>query len=391
MKETIQLIKENWPLILSILVPLYEVVVRKIPTSSPWWSILHILGTVISNNAKQGYKHITIIALFVLFSLPSFGQLNATYKAYFSVNTDSATVRTQTKNLFAAYGKSGALYFNKQSDKWRVSVDTVWRDLFASGGSGSNIYTGTSPTTITVGGLNSGSAILGQTYTQILQSILVPYINPVFTSFTNTQTTPVETGITLSGSKTFTWGITLGSGTVPTIDIFDNTASSTLLAGTPNDGTQAVTITTIQLNSSGATQSWKGVGNNTTPSGTFNSSNYVVTAYFSDFYGATAAAATTSAQVRALPSNRFQTPGANTFILNTGTTLQIFQVDLPPGITITQVIDLDALNANITSQYVATGTIAVNDAGSTPRTYNNYVCTLGSPYSSSHRHQITTN
>jgi hypothetical protein len=234
------------------------------------------------------------------------------------------------------------------------------------------------------------AAWAGLTPVQAMLDAAIAYINPVFNSFSNGQSSPVEVGTTLSGSKTFIWSITVNSGTVPTIDIYDNTAATTLLAGTPNSGSQAATITTIQLNSTGATQSWKGIGNNTSPTGTFNSSNYVVTAYFYRFYGPTSSSPTTSSAVRGLPSNSFHT-GATTFTLNTGTTNTIFVVALPPGVTISSVIDLDALNANITSQYVLTGTVNVLDAGSTNRTYNIYQMTLGSPYSSSHRHSITTN
>lgn len=249
-------------------------------------------------------------------------------------------------------------------------------------------YKGASPTTVTVGGLSSGSTILNRTYDSILQAVLVPYINPVFNSFSVTgQATTVEVGTTISGSKTFTWSIAPGSGTVPTIDIFDNTASSTLLAATPNDGTQAVTVATIQLNANAATQSWKGIGNNTSPAGTFNSSNFVVTARFFDFFGNTSSNSTTSAQVRALPQNVFHT-GAFTNNLNTGSTNTIFEYACQ--CTISQVLDLDALNANITSQYVLSGTVNVNDAGGTPRSTNIYRMTVGSPYSSNHRHQITT-
>ena len=161
-----------------------------------------------------------------------------------------------------------------------------------------------------------------------------------------------------------------------------------MLSNTPNDGTQSVTINTLQLNSSGATQSWKGIGHDTGGSpGNFNSSNYIVTAWFKDFYGNTASNSTTSANVRALPQNSFHT-GPVTNILNTGSTNVIFEYACQ--CTISQVIDLDALNANITSQYLNTGTINVNDAGGTPRTTTIWRMTAGVPYSSNHRHQITT-
>src|SRR6478609_1414764 len=253
------------------------------------------------------------------------------------------------------------------------------------------LYDGISPTTVTVGGLAAGTNISGQSLEHILQSIVSPYIQPVFTSFSITgQATTVEIGTTLLGSKTFTWSINPGSGVVATIGLYDNTAAADLLASTSNDGTKTQLINTIQLNTNGATQSWKGIGHNTSPVGDFNSINFVVTARYILFYGASLATPTNSAQVRALPSSGFYT-GAATLTLNTGTTLKKFDVALPPGSSITQVIDIDALNAVITSQYVNTGTVSVTDAGGTARTYTLYEMNTGVPYSTNHRHQITIN
>lgn len=263
-------------------------------------------------------------------------------------------------------------------------------ELTAGGGGGSSTYAGVSPTTVTVGGLNSGSAIAGNTYDAIIQAIVAPYVNPNFSSFSiSGQSTTVEVGTTLSGSKTFTWGITLNSGAVALINLYDNTAVSTLLSNTANDGTQAQTITTIQLNTNGATQSWKGVLHDTNVIQDINSSNFIVTGRFYRFFGSSASSPTNSATVRALPSSTFHT-GATTFTLATGNTLTKFVVALPPGVTISTVIDTDALNADITSQYFLTGTINVLDAGSTNRLYNIYEMNIGVAYTTSHNHSITT-
>lgn len=231
----------------------------------------------------------------------------------------------------------------------------------------------------------------GLTPKQAILDAAIDYINPIFNSFSvSGQATTIEVGTTLSGAKTFTWNISQNSGVVPTIDIFNVSNASTLLAGTPNDGSQSQVITTVQPNSNGATQSWRGIGNNTTPTGTFNSNLFTVTARFYRFFGASAITPSNSMEVRALSSNTFQTSSASTFILNTGTTETIFIVALPPSVTISNVIDIDALNANITSEYVLLGTINVQDAGGTNRVYNLYRMTLGAPYASNHQHQITT-
>jgi hypothetical protein len=105
------------------------------------------------------------------------------------------------------------------------------------------------------------------------------------------------------------------------------------------------------------------------------------------FYGPTASAPSTSSGVRALPSTMF-TDGSNPFNLTTGTTRNIFSVAMPATLSVTGVIDLDALNADITANYVLS-TFNVNDAGSTATSYHVYTLTNATPYASSHRHQIT--
>lgn len=231
----------------------------------------------------------------------------------------------------------------------------------------------------------------GKTAVEVILDVAIEYVASVFASFSiSGQVTTVEVGTTLSGSKTFVWSITLNSGSVPTITIYDVTAASNLLTDTTNDGTEAVTITTIQLNSEGAIQRWRGIGTDVTPTPDviFYSSYFTVTGRYYRFFGPSATSPTDSASVRALSSSTFQT-GTDVFNLNTGSTLTKFVVALPPGVTISSVIDLDALNADITSEYVAQSSINVLDAGGTNRAYNMYEMNVGAPYSSSHRHQIT--
>lgn len=105
------------------------------------------------------------------------------------------------------------------------------------------------------------------------------------------------------------------------------------------------------------------------------------------FYGPTSSEPLNSADVRALPSSRFLNAG-DSWNLNTGSTEVIFSVAMPDTQSITQVLDLDALSANITSEYI-NNAFNVNDAGGTPIAYNVYSMTISIPYSSNHRHQVT--
>jgi hypothetical protein len=266
-------------------------------------------------------------------------------------------------------------------------------DLIIGVTGGTILYDGATPATIQVGGITAGTQLTGRTANDILEQMLVVYQLPAFTAFSVTaQNTTVETGTVLSGSKTFTW-TTSNAGNVATnsIGIRDNTSGATLATGLANDGSEALTIATNELDNGGDTQVWSISGTNT-QAGTFNTT-FTVTGRFLRFYGPSASSPANSAAVRALPTNAFQTANANTFTLNTGNVETKMVVALPQGRTIASVFDIDAANANITASYVLTGTIAVSDnGGSGPTTwnYNIYELNLGEPYSSSHAHSITT-
>lgn len=105
------------------------------------------------------------------------------------------------------------------------------------------------------------------------------------------------------------------------------------------------------------------------------------------FYGPTSSIPLTSADVRS-STNRIFTDGSNPFILNTGTTYRNFVVAIPSTLNLTEVLDIDALSANITSSYII-NTFDVLDFIGTNVSYNVYTMTNAIPYSSNHRHQIT--
>lgn len=230
----------------------------------------------------------------------------------------------------------------------------------------------------------------GKTAIQVILMAARAYIDATFTTFVITdQDQTVEVGETISGDKTVTWAINVGSGVVSSMDIVNVTDNIVLATNTANDGSQIVTVATKQLNTNGATYSFKGVlhDTGTEPKDT-DSALWTITARYKIFYGPSSGTPADSAAVRALPSNAFRT-GAGTKILNTGTSKTDFLFSVPSGVTITSVIDLDALNAVITSQYVLVDTVDVDDASGTDTPYDIYKMTVGAPYSSNHRHQIT--
>ena len=123
------------------------------------------------------------------------------------------------------------------------------------------------------------------------------------------------------------------------------------------------------------------------PENNFPSNTVTFIGYYNYFYDSLASVPTTSADVRAFVNKQLTNVG-NSFILNSGTVNKIFSIAMPTTHTLSSVIDLDALNANITGNFVLS-TFNVNDAGGTPVAYNVYTLSNAVSYSSNHRLSIT--
>jgi len=121
---------------------------------------------------------------------------------------------------------------------------------------------------------------------------------------------------------------------------------------------------------------------------TSNGTASVINLYYLVFYGPSATAPLNSSSVRALGSRAFTNSLANPFILNTGTAETKFTAAMPTPTAITLVQDLDASNATLTTNYT-NNPFNINDGGGNAVAYNVYTLSIATPYSSSHRHQIT--
>lgn len=274
----------------------------------------------------------------------------------------------------------GFVTVDQMMDSITNAIDTIT--------AASVIYTGQSPTTVSVGGLLAGTAISGDTYGEILQAIVAPYVSPVFSFFrANGQTSvTVAKGTTLSGNYPFTWSITENSGDVNVLDIYDITEGENIATGIANDGSESVTINSITLGA-GQTQQWRGVGYDANNSNaTFNSGTVTYTGRFPRWSGPAASDPADSEDVKALDNTAFQV-SAGTFDMETGDEHTAFYVAAPPGWIVASANDLDALNAPIT--FTDIGNVTVDDAGSGSDSYTIFRATVGIPYSESHTYRIT--
>ncbi len=176
-------------------------------------------------------------------------------------------------------------------------------DQGVTGVGGAAIYAGASPSTVTVGGLSAGTTLTGLSSNSILELILCPYIAPAFTSFSiSGQTTALEVGTSVSGSKTFTWGFSnIGNVTSSSMSILDVTGAATLASSISITPTYSVSVGTIQLNSPGS-YSWRGQAINT-HSGTFQSGYFSIGWYYRIFYGTSSSVILGQAAILALANN----------------------------------------------------------------------------------------
>jgi hypothetical protein len=181
-----------------------------------------------------------------------------------------------------------------------------------------DIYVNPSATPTTIGGIASGSTFgSGRTMQQMWDLLLYPYQSPAFTTFSiSGQATTVEVGTSITGTQTFLWSTSNSSNvSANTIIIRDVTASTTLVSGSANDGTEPINIGTVQKTSQTSNQ-WSIQGTNTN-SVNF-SSTFTVNWNWKLFYGTSTNTVLTATQIQALANNLLTTTAARTYALASG-------------------------------------------------------------------------
>jgi len=163
-------------------------------------------------------------------------------------------------------------------------VDKKYVDDKVITATGQSIYNLASPATVTVGGVTAGTTLTGKSSNCILKEILVPYLLPTFSSFSNDVSTPVEVGCQISGSHSFSWAFTNSGNVCPAAFVIrDVTLPGDLSTGTSTSPV-STTITTKTFASCGDTQVWCGCAKNTN-STLFGSAGYTVTGLLPYFWG----------------------------------------------------------------------------------------------------------
>ena len=153
-----------------------------------------------------------------------------------------------------------------------------------SGGSGGSCtYTSSSPSNVEVGGIPSGTSFNNTPCEDVLEQLLHKYLLPAFSDFKLDRPSVVEVGSDLSGSGNATWSTTNSGNVQPnTVDIDDITGGTNLVSNTADDGSEAVTLTSVVHNTQ-ATHTFRISAQNT--KGDTFTRDYNIHWYFRVFYG----------------------------------------------------------------------------------------------------------
>ena len=192
---------------------------------------------------------------------------------------------------------------------------------FSAGGSGGNvIYTNTTPTPTTVGGISAGSTFNAKTMQQMWDLLLYPYQPPAFSSFGLSGIgSQQEIGYDITTSQTFTWSTT-NSANVAVNSVSIAGYNLTTLSGLANDGSQAVTFTGPITRSAAdgvGTRAWTIQALNT--SGNSFSTSFSIRWDFKMYAGTSLSTSLTENQIEALTNyNSVKNGYAGTYNMSAG-------------------------------------------------------------------------
>jgi autotransporter-associated beta strand protein len=192
--------------------------------------------------------------------------------------------------------------------------------ILNGGGGGSSTFINPLPTTVTVGGIPSGSTFpVAQTMQQMWDRLLYPYQSPAFTSFAIIgESTSQEVGDNIAAAVTFTWSTSQPANVQPnSVDIIDVTGGNLPLAtGIANSGSQAVVQGAPITRITPGSYQYKIQALNTLLN-PFNAT-LTFTWFFRRYAGAQAAATLTEAQIEALALSALATGYSGSYAMGAG-------------------------------------------------------------------------
>jgi len=182
---------------------------------------------------------------------------------------------------------------------------------------GSDTYTSATPVPTTIGGITSGSTFTAQTMKQMWDSLLYPYQLPAFTAFSISGFGTKEVGDSFTaGSNTFNWSTSNSTNvTANTIKIEDVTNGTTLIDLGANDGSEVI-ATPQYLKTTASTHNWRISAKNTN-NVSFNRT-FSVSWMFRAWYGESANASLTSADVKLLRASSLKTTANGDYAMLAG-------------------------------------------------------------------------
>ena len=287
---------------------------------------------------------------------------------------------------------NGKYYQNISGINSEPSLLIDWIVVFG-GGTGDSVLTEDVPVILsggkTIGVIKNGDILpTGLTYNQFVKLAATEYLLPKFNSFSmQGQVLTIELGSVLAGAKNFIFTLANTANIKPnSLSILDITNLDELVSGAPITSPQSANIGSVSKADTGSHE-WKAIAENTNNT-VFESNIFKVDFSKKIFYGYCSATPVNSAQVRALPQNRFNNESL-TFNLLTGIVEGEFDLFIPAERGLSQVVDLDALGAVITASYVLqTSTFIVKDFGGNDRFYKHYKMEIAGAYPVNHRHEI---
>jgi hypothetical protein len=184
------------------------------------------------------------------------------------------------------------------------------------GGGGSSQYDGSPTTTVSVGGLAAGTNISSLSLSEIIQSIVSPYVAPSFSAFSISQSSPLEVGASISGSKSFTFSFSQSANVkANSVEILD--ASNAVLGTFGVSGSPAsVNIGNIQFNTPGS-YSWKARATNSQNT-VFNSGNATVSWFWRLYHGTSNSATMSESGIKSLVNSSLTSSKNTTYSMAAG-------------------------------------------------------------------------